>query len=120
MKIRNLDKDSDWAFGKSKSNYITGNAGVALNIKTKLLEWKNDCFFNLPAGIDWRTRMGMKKQKELLDEDIKNIIVGVDEVITLNEFESYVEEREYTLRFNITTIYSESYTDTFTMGLENA
>ena len=75
MQIRNNDTNNDWQFGHSQSDYITGNAGVMLNLKTKFNEWKRDCFFNLQAGIDWRLRLGQKGQRLALDQDIKDLIV---------------------------------------------
>ena len=80
MQIRNNTEQNDWVFGHGKSDYITGHAGVALNIKTKINEWKRDCFFNLQAGIAWRTRLGSKNQRQLLDTDVQNIITSVPEV----------------------------------------
>ena len=116
MQIRNNTTENDWTFGHGKSDYITGNAGVGLNIKTKINEWKRDCFFNLQAGIDWRTRLGSKNQRQLLDTDIQNIITGIDEVLALTAFESFVTDRAYTADFTIYTIYSETpYSDTVTL-----
>ena len=116
MQIRNNTEQNDWTFGQGKSNYITGNAGVALNIKTKINEWKNDCFFNLQAGIDWRTRLGSKNQRTLLDTDIQNIITSIPEVLALTEYQSFVNDRAYTADFTVFTIYSETpYTDTVSL-----
>ena len=114
--IRNNDNSNDWLFGHSKSDYITGNAGVALNIKTKINEWKRDCFFNLQAGIDWRTRLGSKNQRQLLDTDIQNIITSIPEVLALTAFESFVNDRAYTADFTVYTTYSETpYSDTVSL-----
>ena len=116
MQIRNNTEDNDFVFGHGKSDYITGHAGVALNIKTKINEWKRDCFFNLQAGIDWRTRLGSKNQRALLDTDIQNIITSIPEVLALTEFESFVNDREYTADFTYYDIYSETpYTDTVSL-----
>lgn len=115
MQIRNNDSNNDFVFGHGKSDYITGHAGVALNIRTKIYEWKRDCFFSLQSGIDWKTRMGFTNQRELLDNDIKNIITSIPEVLALTEFQSFVSDREYTCDFTIYDIYSETpFTDTIT------
>lgn len=107
MIIRQNDSNNDWIFGQSKNNYIAGNYAVLQNLKTKLQEWKRNCFFNLQAGIDWQTRLGYKGQKNLLDTDIKDIIINDDEVVTLDVFESNLDEseRDYTCHFGFTTIY---------------
>lgn len=107
MIIRQNDRNNDWTFGQSKNNYIAGNYGVLQNLKTKLQEWKRNCFFNLQAGIDWSTRLGYKGQKALLDVDIKDLIVNDVEVSTLETFESNYNEsdRDYSCHFEFTTIY---------------
>ena len=116
MRIRNNTEENDWTWGHGKSDYITGHAGVALNIKTKINEWKRDCFFNLQAGIDWRIRLGSKNQRTLLDQDVQNIITGVTEVLALTEYESIVNDRAYTADFTYYDIYSETpYTDTVSL-----
>jgi hypothetical protein len=116
MRIRNNTEQNDWTFGHGKSDYITGHAGVALNIKTKINEWKRDCFFNLQAGIDWRTRLGSKNQRELLDTDVQNIIISIPEVLALTEYQSIINDRAYTADFTYYDIYSETpYTDTVSL-----
>lgn len=110
MRIRRNDSNNDWCFGHSQADFmIDNNLGVAQNIKTKLQEWKNDFFANLQAGIDYRTRLGNRKQKELLNTDIKTIITNVDEVIALTEYNSYLSDREITVNFSCITIYSQQH-----------
>ena len=108
MKIRKNDKNNDWCFGNSQADFlINNNNAVAQDLKTKLQEWQNDFFANLKAGIDWQTRLGYRKQKTLLDKDIKAIITNNESVLILSSFTSNVRDREYFLSFSVYTIYSE-------------
>ena len=110
-KFRNLDTDSDWTFGKGKNNYVSDNEAVKLDIKTRLQEWINDCFFELEKGIDYANRLGSKNQEELLQQDIKTIIIQTDGVAIINSFSFDVIDRKFSASYNVTTIYSESFDD---------
>lgn len=123
MRIRRNDKNNDWCFGYSQTDFfVDNNLGVAQNIKTKFQEWKNDFFANLQAGIDWRTRLGKRNQRKLLDEDVQNLITSIDEVLSLTKYETYLNDREYRIEFECYTIYSQQpLVDTLTVeGLQNA
>ncbi len=106
MRIRNLDKNGDWTFGRSNSNYLKNEAGIFLDIETKLKEWYKDCFFELLNGIPWSIRLGSKNQKELLDKDILEIIRNVQGVLNVFDFQSTVLDRRYRCQMNIYTIFS--------------
>lgn len=106
MKIRNVDKNWDWTFGKSNSNYTVDENSIILDIQMKIKEWQNDCFFALNHGIDWRTRLGSKNQKQKLDNDIFNVAKSVEGVVRISNFQSLVNDRSYRATFNVYTIYS--------------
>lgn len=106
MKIRNVDKSFDWTFGQSTTNYVTEAYAVAIDIKMRLQEWQNDCFFNLPKGIDWLTRLGTHNQKDLLDNDIQNVVLGTTGVLNIANFTSSVKGRRYTCKFDVYQAYS--------------
>lgn len=108
MRIRRNDNDGDWTFGHSLTDYCIDNSqGIAQRIKTRILEWLNDCFFNQTAGIDYRTRMGQRNQRALLDEDIRKIITETEGVLALVEYQSSLYERSLIVDFKVYHIYSE-------------
>lgn len=116
MKVRAITKDGNslsWRFGQGLSCYKTEQNAIEQDVYCALLEWKNDCFFDLEAGIDWRTRLGSKNQKELLDVDIVNIIENRYGVLSVTDFVSNVIDRVYTCQCEVFTIFSESFTLTF-------
>lgn len=106
MRIRNIDKNNDWRFGKGLSDYVRDAYAVGLDIKLCIQEWYNDCFFNLQKGIDWETRLGYKNQKDLLDEDIYNIASNVEGVLSIYDFNSVLDGRRYTCSFMVYQQYS--------------
>ena len=111
MKFRNLDENNDWTFGKGLNNYARDNKAIGLNIKTRIKSWVGDCFFDTGAGIDWINRLGSKDQRELLELDLRNIILQTEGVASILEFSTNLENRNFTADYSVQTIYSESYTD---------
>ena len=120
MKFRNLDSNSDWRFGHGLSDYISGEAAIALNIQTRIFSWLNDCFFDMGAGIDWNNRLGSKNQRNLLELDLRRIILQSYGVTGLVSFSTNITNRKFTANYNVQTIYSPSYQATLTKDLGNA
>lgn len=106
MRIRNIDKNNDWRFGKGFSDYTKDGYAVCLDIKLQIQEWYQDCFFNLVKGIAWDVRLGEKNQKELLDEDIYRIASNVDGVLNIENFDSILDGRRYRCSFEVYQMYS--------------
>lgn len=108
MKIRATDTNGDWTFGKGKSNYRTELEAVAGNIKSRLLSWRGDCFFAPAEGVDYNNFMD-KGTKDLLDSDIKRVILQSEGVLRINTYDSRLDNsiRGFTAEANILTIYGD-------------
>lgn len=106
MIIRNLDENHDWTFGKGRNNYASGNKCVGLNIQTRILSWLNDCFFAQSEGVDWVNRLGMKGQTDMLEQDIRTIIVQTPDVVQLVDFQFQVVGRVFTAQYTVNTRFS--------------
>ncbi|MCX5794964.1 MAG: hypothetical protein NTY77_05680 [Elusimicrobia bacterium] len=65
MIFRNLDAGGDWTFGKGRSNYLREERAIEMNIRTRILSWKGNCFFDVDAGVDWRRRLDFGQLKNL-------------------------------------------------------
>ena len=111
MICRAIKKDknnfSEWLFGHSFADYRSKQNQIAQDIYTALYEFKFDCFFALENGIDWNTRLGMKEQKEKLDEDVIKVIQNRQGVLSAYDFESNVIGRQYTCTCKVFTEYSD-------------
>ncbi len=86
MKHRGVDENGNWIFGKGRNSYATGKEAVKLNIKTRLLCFKYNCFFDLEAGINWfDLGSGSDKNLQILNLKIKEVIAtsyGVNKIIS--------------------------------------
>ena len=117
MIFRNLDDNGDWTFGAGNANYKTFDAAIGLNIKTRLLSWVGDCFFDLTAGIDWSNRIGVLGVKDLLELDIRRIILQSEGVVSLVAFDVNVVGRAFSATYTINTIYGQEFTESFELGI---
>lgn len=74
-----------WEFGKGKQSYDIEIQAVMTNLKTRLYSFKNDCFFDAEAGLDWFNILGLPNNKARLLLEVNNAILnsyGVQEIIS--------------------------------------
>jgi len=117
MIFRNLTPSGDFTFGQGLGNYISGNPAIALNIKTRILSWLGNCFFDTTAGIDWLNRLGSKGQEGLLETDLRRIILQSYGVTGITSFSYSLVGRAFTANYSIDTIFSQSYQNTINQDL---
>ncbi len=117
MIFRNLDSDGDWTFGSGRGNYVSGNAAIGLNIKTRILSWVGDCFFNQGAGIDWVNRLGSKNQRALLELDLRRIILQSFGVTGIISVATVLNNRNFSANYSVNTTFSQEYIDSITQGI---
>lgn len=117
MIFRNLDSNGDWLFGQGRQNFLSGNPAIGLNIRTRILSWVGDCFFDLQAGIDWTNRMSLKNQKNLLDLDLRRIILQSFGVTGLVSFDTVLADRIFTANYAVNTIFTKSFIDSVSRNI---
>lgn len=106
MRTRITDINGDWCFGLSQLDYATKQKAIEYDIRQKLKEWFQDCFFALQNGIPWSIRLGSHNQQALLDKDLQETILSVNGVVGIQSFNSMVNGRRYRADVLIFTIYS--------------
>ena len=87
MLIRKNDENNEWIFGRGRNDYIKNEDALKQNLKTRILSWKNDCFFDLQAGVDWNNYLDIGT-KFFLDQNVKQVILQTPDVIKINSYES--------------------------------
>lgn len=108
MRVRTLDENWDFRFGRSKQDYAQESLSSAYDVKQKALCWYNDCFFDMLSGIDYKNLLGEKGGKDTLDSALKRIVVTQPDVVDLVFFESSVTNRKYAATIRFKTIYNET------------
>lgn len=111
MLVRTANKNNSgnysWVFGRGYSSYKSEQKAIEQDINSALLEWKKDCYFALQNGIDWKIRLGYHNQKNKLDDDIIQTISGRFGVLSVQNFQSLINNRVYTATCEVFTIYSQ-------------
>lgn len=120
MIFRNLTPAGDWSFGSGLRDYVHDNAAIGLNVRTRLLSWVGDCFFDLQAGVDWTNRLGSKNQRTLLELDLRRIILQSFGVTGIVSFDTVLTQRAFRANYSVNTIFSKAYVDFVTKGIGNA
>jgi len=111
MIIRALDSDGDFMFGKGKQDYYSENAAIAENIRTRLLSFVGDCFFDLDAGVDWFTLLGYPSTAEEIQLSCRAVIANSAGVVNVNDLSVTADKDARTafVNYNVDTIYSTNY-----------
>lgn len=105
MKVRALDINGDWTFGKGKSNYLSGTLAVAQIVQTRLYMIQGDCFWDPDGWVDWFRLLGTNQRKGLL-YSIRAVIMNSPGVDRLNDLGIQVDRnRRSTLNYDLTTVY---------------
>lgn len=108
MRVRSIDIDSDWLFGKGRNDYKRDLKATMQNLQTRLSSFLGDCFFDLEAGIDWLNLLGAKDQLPL-ELAISSVILNTQDVtglLLLNV--SRDSARNLTLTYRVQTSYGTS------------
>lgn len=108
MRVRALDNNWDWRFGRSRQDYAQKSLSSAYDVKQKSLCWYGDCFFDMLSGIDYKNLLGAKGGKDTLDQSLKKIIAVQPDIIELVFFESSIMNRKYTATIRFKTVYNET------------
>ncbi len=106
MIVRSIDENGDWTFGKSRNNYLSGSDAVKQNIKTRLLEFVGDCFFNIQAGVDWFTFLGGSKNQLALNLNISSIILNTRFVTSIRQLSISLVDRHFFVSYQAIDAYS--------------
>lgn len=110
MRVRELDKNHDWTFGRSKSNYLNGSDAIAQSVKTKLLSLKNDWFLNRKDGTAWFDYLDKNPNTQALEMDCKRKILGIKgvEEITFFDIQLNSETRELLIQVEYNDKFNQS------------
>ena len=111
MRFRNLDNNGDWCFGKGRNSYLKDNEALMMNIKTRLLEFYQDCFWDMEKGIDWWRLLGGKDLKKIL-VDVQNTILKSYQVKRIVKLDYSLTNRKLFLSISIEFLNGEILTDT--------
>lgn len=106
MKTRALDQDGDWQFGRGLQSCVTEKNALMQNVKTRLRQWRNNCFFAMSEGVDYTNYLDIGR-KYLLDLDVKRVILQTKGVLRITTFNSTLNttSRALSIQATIETVF---------------
>lgn len=109
MRVRKVDKDHDWVFGRGLSDYAVGSEAIYQSVKMILLSVKNDWFLDLEHGIDWFDYWRKNPNMLKMEMDIKSHILSVEGVVKIDKYEVSLDEntRKCIVEIDYTDIHGE-------------
>lgn len=115
MIFRALDSDGDFVFGHGQRDYLRRNRAISEDIRTALLLFLRDAFWDIDAGIDWWNLLGGKNptaQTEILLQTRRTILSreGVVRVNSLT-FDMDRTSRKLSLQYRIDTVFGVDFED---------
>jgi hypothetical protein len=106
MIFRGSTKTDDWVFGRGKQDYLRDNNAIMRNIKTKLLTFYSECFFDTTVGVPWFSVLGQKESTPLLLA-VKAAILDCYGVVRVTDVQFDVDvNRKLTVTYYVDTIFS--------------
>lgn len=117
MIFRQITALGDWTFGKGISGYATDEAAIELNIRTRLLSWKGNCFFALDDFVDWLSRLDKGQENNLIQE-LKTVLLQSFGVVAVSEVSATLNRttRAIQITYNISTIFGTSFINTLDLA----
>lgn len=111
MRYRILDTDGDYTFGRGNQDITYGIHAVAQAIRTRLLllkgEWWEDLENGLPLFQEILGQKGNNDRIMIVDSIIRERIATTKNVLSIKEFSSSFEDRNYVFSCTVDTRFGE-------------
>ena len=106
--VRALDSLHDWQFGRGLQSYKSGLDALKQSVQTRLMQWKNNCFFAMDEGVDYANELDIGT-KDALDSDIKRVILKTGDVLRIDDYSSTLDSdtRAVSISCDIQTNYGD-------------
>ena len=113
MIFRSITALGDWTFGQGVGGYLTEEQAIEANVRTRLLSWKNDCFWAMGDFVDWFARLD-KGQETNLQQELATVILQSYGVVAVTNvsIDLNAQTRNCVITYTMTTIYSQLITQT--------
>lgn len=108
MRVRALDKNDDWTFGRGNADYIDGKAALNQKVKTRLKSFKYDNPLNMESNIDWIDLLGRKGTQDTILKEIERVVLSTDGVTKITQLSVMkTVNRKQLLSLRYLTIYDD-------------
>ena len=108
MRIRRLDSNNDWMFGRGTSNYALNDEAIKQNVASRLRSFKNDWLLDTDKNIDWLTILGQLNNEDTIRNEVQRVTLateGVTEVVSIDIITDTNRHADISIVFN--TVFSD-------------
>lgn len=119
MIFRDLDSNGDWSFGKGRNSYARDARAIQLNVRTALLTFLREIFWQTDFGVDWWNLNGGKNpaaQTGIILQT-RTVIINAEGVVRINSVDVSLNARTraLSLSYNIDTTFTRNLRDSITI-----
>ena len=110
MRVSGLDSNSDWTFGRGKSNYLTERNAIGQNVRTRLRSFANDWYLDIEHGIPWIQLLGNLGTERRILRAVERTVLQTEGVLQITRLEIVRRDgnRGVTIRVDYTDVYGET------------
>lgn len=87
MKVRRLDDNHDWCFGRGRTDYCVQSSAISQSVLTRLLSLNKDWFLNRDHGIKWFDYLRKNPNLAVMEPEIKNSVLNTQGVEQITAFD---------------------------------
>lgn len=102
MRVRRIDANNDWTFGRGRGCYAETSESVAQRVKTRLQSFLVDWFLALDHGLPWLRRMERPADLETVERDAKRQILETQGVAEIQAYEQTLDTHTRVLQIRVT------------------
>lgn len=104
MKVRQLDNNHDWCFGRGRTDYCDQSAAISQSVLTRLLSLNKDWFLNHDHGIKWFDYLRKNPNLTAMESEIKNSVLNTQGVEQITEFDIQLDPDTRLITISVTYI----------------
>lgn len=86
MRVRRLDDNHDWTFGRGRASYASGADALRQCLITRLRSLHGDWFLNPDSGVRWFDYLAKNADLRALEAEIKGVVLDTDGVQEISAF----------------------------------
>lgn len=107
MIVRSL-VDNDYTMGGGRYAFLSGLDYCMQKSKTSLMQLRGEWFLDSRDGVEWQTLLGARTDTNEIKNVIRNTLLKVDGVISVNSVILEINNRHLSIASNITTQYGDA------------
>lgn len=102
MRVRRIDADGDWTFGRGRAGYAATSESVAQRVRTRLQSFFRDWFLDLDHGLPWFAYTEKPADLPRIEAEVKRCILETQGIDAILAFDMILDRDTRHLVINVT------------------